>query len=49
MRERVVRIGAGSAVFTLSCVRDLCQTPGPAGIEMRSVDVETWGLAQRAN
>jgi alpha-galactosidase len=45
MQCRIVIIGAGSAMFSLSLIRDLCLTPGLAGSTVVFVDVDGERLA----
>ena len=45
MTSRIVIIGAGSAMFSLSLIRDLCLTPSLAGSTVVFVDVDARRLA----
>jgi alpha-galactosidase len=45
MQCRIVIVGAGSAMFSLSLIRDLCLTPGLAGSAVVFVDVDGERLA----
>lgn len=45
MPSRIVIVGAGSAMFSLSLIRDLCLTPGLAGSTVAFVDVDGDRLA----
>ena len=45
MTSRIVIIGAGSAMFSLSLIRDLCLTPRLAGSSVVFVDVDAQRLA----
>lgn len=45
MASRIVIIGAGSAMFSLSLIRDLCLTPRLAGSTVAFVDVDAQRLA----
>jgi alpha-galactosidase len=45
MQRRIVIIGAGSAMFSLSLIRDLCLTPSLAGSTVVFVDVDGERLA----
>ena len=45
MTSRIVIIGAGSAMFSLSLIRDLCLTPTLAGSSVVFVDVDAQRLA----
>jgi len=39
MKNKIVVIGAGSAVFSLNIIRDICATPGLHGSELCLVDI----------